>query len=119
MQPKDMKSDEEPRSKTCRRYNKGKSAKKAEQKEEPTKQAEHSKKEWREKEMPARSLSLGPTEASTKWNLTERSYSMDLKHGALRWPSMSIVISYLFFAFKFCFSIACLLKKCIFFILTK
>ncbi|XP_021303768.1 uncharacterized protein LOC110430418 [Sorghum bicolor] len=66
MQPKDTKPEEKPRGKSRRRYNKGKSAKKAEQKEEPTKQAEHSKKEWREKEMPARSPSLGPTEASTE-----------------------------------------------------
>ena len=64
MQPKDTKPEEKPRGKSRRRYNKGKSAKKAKQKEEPTKQAEHSKKECREKEMPARSLSLGPTEAS-------------------------------------------------------
>jgi len=65
LQPKDTKPKEKPRGKSCRRYNKGKSAKKAEQKEEPTKQVEHSKNEWRENEMPARSPSLGPTEAST------------------------------------------------------
>jgi len=63
---KDTKLEEEPRDKSRRRYNKGKSAKKAEQKEEPAKQAEHSKKEWQEKEMPARSPSPGPTEASTE-----------------------------------------------------
>jgi hypothetical protein len=66
MQPKDTKQEEKPHGKSHRRYNKGKSAKKAEQKEEPAKQAEHSKKEWREKEISARSPSLGPTEASTK-----------------------------------------------------
>ena len=64
MQPKDMKLEEKPRGKSCQRYNKGKSAKKAKQKEEPAKQVEHSKKEWREKEMPAWSPSLGPIEAS-------------------------------------------------------
>ena len=63
-QPKDTKSEEKPRSKSRRRYNKGKSARKAKKKEEPAKEIEHSKKEWREKEMPARSPSLGPTEAS-------------------------------------------------------
>jgi len=41
-------------------------AKKAKQKEEPTKQAEQSKKEWQEKEMPAWSPSPGPTKASTE-----------------------------------------------------
>jgi len=66
MQPKDTKLEEKPRGKSRRRYNNGKSAKKAEQKEEPAKQAEHSKKEWREKEMPARSPSSGPTEPSTE-----------------------------------------------------
>ena len=66
MQLKDTKSEEKPRGKSHRRYNKGKSAKKAEQMEEPTKQVEHSKKEWRKKEMPARSLSPGPTKASTE-----------------------------------------------------
>jgi len=35
MQPKDMKPEEKPRGKFCQRYNKGKSAKKAKQKEEP------------------------------------------------------------------------------------
>jgi len=63
MQPKDMKPKEKPRGKSRRRYNKGKSAKKPEQKEEPAKQLEHSKKEWRE-EMPAQSSSPRPTEAS-------------------------------------------------------
>jgi hypothetical protein len=66
MQPKDTKLEEKPRGKSRRRYNKGKSAKKAEQKEEPTKQEEHSKKKRWEKEMPALSPSLGPTEASTE-----------------------------------------------------
>jgi len=66
MQPKDTKPEEKRRGKSRQRYNKGKSAKKAEQKEEPAKQAEHSKKEWQEKEMPAWSPSLGPIEASTK-----------------------------------------------------
>jgi len=66
MQPKDTKPEEKPHGKSCWRYNKGKSAKKFEQREEPTKQAENSKKEWREKEMPARSPSLGPIEASTE-----------------------------------------------------
>jgi len=42
VQPKYMKLEEKPRGKSRRRYNKGKSAKKAEQKEKPTKQAEHS-----------------------------------------------------------------------------
>jgi len=50
VQPKDMKQEEKPRGKSRRRYNKGKSAKKAAQKEEPAKQVEHSKKEWWEKE---------------------------------------------------------------------
>jgi len=45
MQPKDMKSEEKPHGKSCQRYNKGKLAKKAEQKEEPTKQPEHPTKE--------------------------------------------------------------------------
>jgi len=66
MQPNYTKPEEKHRGKSHRRYNKGKSAKNAKQKEEPAKQAEHSKKEWREKEMPARSPSLGPTEASTE-----------------------------------------------------
>ena len=66
MQPKDTKPEEKPRGKSRPRYKKGKLAKKAEQKEEPAKQAEHSKKEWQEKEMPTRSLSPGPTEASTE-----------------------------------------------------
>jgi len=64
MQPKDTKPEEKPRNKSRRKYNKGKSAKKAKQKEEPAKQVEHFKKEWREKEMPAQSPSLRPTEAS-------------------------------------------------------
>ena len=51
MQPKDTKPEEKPHGKSRRRYNKGKSAKKAEQKEEPAKQVEHSKKEGWEKEM--------------------------------------------------------------------
>jgi len=66
MQPKDTKSEEKPCGKSRRRYNKGKSAKKAQHKEEPAKQAEHSKKEWWEKEMPAWSSSPRPTEASTE-----------------------------------------------------
>jgi len=66
MQPKDTKLEEKPHGKSRRRYNKGKSAKKAEQKEEPAKQAEHPKKEWREKEMPARYSSLGWTKESTE-----------------------------------------------------
>jgi len=64
MQPKDTKPEDKPHGKFRRRYNKGKSAKKAKQKEEPAKQVGHSRKEWWEKEMPARSPSRGPTEAS-------------------------------------------------------
>jgi len=64
MQPKDTKPEEKPCDKSRQRDNKGKLAKKVEQKEEPSKQTEYSKKKWREKEMPAWSLSLGPTEAS-------------------------------------------------------
>jgi len=59
-----MKPEKKPHGKSRWRYNKGKSARKAEKKEEPAKQIEHSKKEWREKEMPARSPSLGLTKAS-------------------------------------------------------
>jgi len=66
MEPKDTKPKEKPRGKSRQRYNKVKSAKKDEQKEKPTKEVEHSKKEWRVKEMPTRSPSLGPTKASTE-----------------------------------------------------
>jgi len=66
MQPKDTKLEEKPRGKPRRRYNKGKSTKKAELKEEPAKQVEQSEKEWWEKEMPAQSPSPGSIEASAE-----------------------------------------------------